>query len=253
MKIIQEREDKLREPTDLDDYLVHISKTYSDHKFLGGATQGIYKRQVSLLGSIIRAKKNVLESVQVLDWGTGKGHISYLLEKEGFQVTSCDVNQNTIDSTFGQITPIIEEHDINVIPLEHSWELPFQDNTFDVVVSFGVLEHVSHDQASLFEIRRVLRTGGIFFFSFLPYHYSWTQRIAHLRGNYYHDRLYSEQGVRCLASNAHFRVEDMWHGQLFPKNSLSHSNFFERLDRTLCKHTPLRYFATNLEGILIAE
>ena len=106
--------------------------------------------------------------MQVLDWGTGKGHISYLLEKEGFQVTSCDVNQNAIDSTFGQITPIIDEQDINVIPLEHSWELPFQDNTFDVVVSFGVLEHVSHDQASLFEIRRILRTGGIFFFCFLP-------------------------------------------------------------------------------------
>jgi hypothetical protein len=122
MKTIKERKDKLQEPTDLDEYLLQVAKTHSDHKFLGGATQGVYKRQVNLLGSIIRGKKNGLESVQVIDWGTGKGHISYLLEKEGFQVTSCDVNQNAIDSTFGQITPIIDEQDINVIPLEYSWE-----------------------------------------------------------------------------------------------------------------------------------
>lgn len=190
------------------------------------------------------------EDVAVLDWGTGKGHITYLLRTRGFQVTSCDIKSESPDSTFGQDTPILAEQQYPVVPLTHEWRLPFEDASFDVVVSFGVLEHVPDDLSSLREIRRVLKANGRFFFSFLPYRLSWTQRIARLRGDSYHDRLYTERGVRRLAGASGFIVEDMWHGQLFPKNSRPYSPRSERLDRFLTWHTPLRYFATNLEGVL---
>ena len=116
-----------------------------------------------------------------------------------------------------------------------------------------VLEHVDDDAKSLTEIRRVLRKGGVCFFFFLPFHLSWTQKIAHLRGNFYHDRLYSHKLISELAIGAGFQVGRIWHGQLFPKNSVRHSNSVEWLDRFICEHTALRYFATNLEGFLVAK
>lgn len=43
-------------------------------------------------------------------------------------------------------------------------EIPFDDNSFDVVLSWGSLEHIAGGYArTLQEIRRVLRNGGLFF------------------------------------------------------------------------------------------
>lgn len=252
MKIREKLEDIASENYKLDEYLISISKKFNDHRFLGAATQGVYLRQISLLKRLCEANKSQMKNINVLDWGAGKGHISYLLSKQGFKVTSCDLNQNANDSTFGQKTPIIDDKGINVEPLDHPWILPFDDGSFDIVVSFGVLEHVQNHHESILEIRRILRKGGLFYFCFLPYYLSWTQKIAHIRGNFYHDRLYSKKAVIELAQFADFKVEDIWHGQLFPKNSIGHSDFLERLDRFICTKTPLRFFATNLEGVMIA-
>ena len=234
----------------LDPYLYQIHLKCHNHKFLRGATQGVYKRQVSLLVQHYKNINRERHDVKVLDWGAGKGHITYLLKLAGFDVTSCDLDVNVDDSSFGQATPIIEEQNIEVVALKHGHKLPFDEATFDLVVSFGVLEHVNDDQKSLIEIRRILKHDGRLFFTFLPYHLSWTQKIAHLRKNYYHDHLYSLKKIRTLAERANFTVEHLWHGQLFPKNSMAHSNFLEWLDRSLTFYTPLKYFATNVEGFL---
>jgi len=208
---------------------------------------------VRLLASYFTTQNRDLSTVRVLDWGTGKGHISYLLKQAGFDVVSCDIAENEHDSTFGQDTPIVEECGIEVIPLTHPWRLPFATGGFDLVVSFGVLEHVQDDQASLGEIRRIMRDGGIFFFSFLPYWLSWSQKVAHWRGNWYHDRLYARKEIMEKGRVAGFHGGLVWHGQLFPKNSIPHNNLMERVDRWATWFTPFKYLATNLEGFLFAE
>jgi 2-polyprenyl-3-methyl-5-hydroxy-6-metoxy-1,4-benzoquinol methylase len=43
--------------------------------------------------------------------------------------------------------------------------MPFENNTFDVVLSTEVLEHVLNPDAYLLEVKRVLKPGGIFFFT----------------------------------------------------------------------------------------
>ncbi|MBI2745591.1 MAG: class I SAM-dependent methyltransferase [Burkholderiales bacterium] len=243
----------LAAPSAPDGYLREVARREPSHRFLGGATQGCYVRMVHLLVAAYRAQQREPATVRVLDWGAGKGHISYLLRKSGFDVTSCDLKSSTDDSAFNQETPIIDEQSIQVIPLLDDCALPFEDASFDLVVSFGVLEHVRDDRCSLKEIRRVLKPGGLFFFAFLPYWLSWTQRLAHLRGNRYHPILYSVQGMRELARVSGFRVDRVWHGQLFPKNFWPDSNAIERLDRFLTSRTPVKYFATNLEGFLVAD
>ena len=43
--------------------------------------------------------------------------------------------------------------------------MPFEDQSFDVVISTEVLEHVPDPEKYLAEIKRVLKPGGIFFFT----------------------------------------------------------------------------------------
>lgn len=197
-----------------------------------------------------------IQEIKILDWGCGKGQVSYFLKKRGADVVSCDVEKNSVDSALGvQATPIITDSKIEVVPLKHESQIPFEDKSFDVVLSFGVLEHVPRDQESLNEIHRILKPGGLFFCFFLPYTFSWTQRLAHSRGDFYHDRLYGKAQVKGMLQLASLKTLDIWHRQLLPKNSVKYPNphIAERVDQFLSEWTPLRYFATNIEFVAVRE
>lgn len=188
----------------------------------------------------------------VLDWGCGKGHVSKLITDLGpGLLESCDRLSDSEDSTFGQSTPIVEQFRIPVTPLDHDYLLPYEDSAFDIVLSVGVLEHVPNDRASLAEINRVLKSGGLFFCFFLPTRLSWTQKFAHWRGNDYHDRLYTRHQVREMLGSTGFELIDLWYRQFLPKNTVHYPDFrlFEELDQIITENTPLRHFATNLEFV----
>ncbi len=198
----------------------------------------IYTYLVNYIQQMAGAWFNSVNDLKILDWGSGKGHITFLLQ-EAYQdtsteVISCDIADSELahdDSSFLQSTPIIREKNIQVVPLKHAYQLPFSDNSFDVVVSMGVLEHVPQDQNSLHEINRILKPNGLLFCFFLPYQWSWTQQLAHLRGNYYHDRLYGKQQVQQMLTTSNFKSLDIWHRQLFPKNSVRYPGY-QRFEKT---------------------
>ncbi|AFY58760.1 methylase involved in ubiquinone/menaquinone biosynthesis [Rivularia sp. PCC 7116] len=236
----------------LNQQIVNLTLNVDSHAFLRNpASQNVYLYLTSYVKAFCEYWfDKSLDELQILDWGCGKGHISYLMQEMGAQIIACDVH-GADDSSFNQTTPILEKSSINIIPLEHSYELPFKDTSFDVVLSFGVLEHVPNHLASLQEIKRILKPSGLFFCFFLPYYLSWTQRLAHLRGDYYHDRLYSKNTVKKLAEQSKLELLDIWHRQLLPKNSISYGNYhtFEFIDQWLTEHTLLKYTATNIEFV----
>jgi SAM-dependent methyltransferase len=245
----------LSEPLAPNSFLTRIANETPSHRFLAHSTQAVYRRQVRYLSNLLNGRLDrSRKSIKVLDWGCGKGHITYLLLEEGLDVTSCDVDNSAADSTFGQETPILKRLEKTVIPLRDPISLPFETASFDCVTSFGVLEHVSTDIGSLKEVRRVLRPGGLFFVTFLPFRFSWTQALARLRGNSYHDRLYSIRQVAELAQATGFKLESIWLAQLFPKNSVPYflDKYLEPCDRWICRNTPLKYLATNLEIVMSA-
>ena len=157
---------------------------------------------------------------RLLDWGCGFGQMTYLLRRRGFEVTPFDVgpeNRRLPD------TPLTR--DLHVVHTTHPTTLPFAAESFDAVLSCGVLEHVDefsevgNEIISLGEIRRVLRSDGHFPIYQLPQRYTWQEAITRtLRIGYSHPRRYTASEIRSMLERTGYRIEQIRRNNLLPKN-----------------------------------
>ena len=100
---------------------------------------------------------------RILDYGTGRATIVSLLREKGFDGFGCDVFYGG-ESWRDDVPP---EYLANGIVRDMpDGRIPFDDETFSVVVSNQVFEHVPDLRAVLDEIHRVLKPGGILLFLF---------------------------------------------------------------------------------------
>lgn len=103
--------------------------------------------------------KFVRPGIKVLDAGCGDGVLSVLMANKGAMVVGCDFSKPNIEAAKGYIT---EHHITNVEFLVGDVEhLPFQNNSFDLVVSSHVLEHLPSFDQGLREIMRVTKKRAI--------------------------------------------------------------------------------------------
>ena len=166
---------------------------------------------------IAREAHRLAAGSPVLDWGTGFGHVAWLLARLGSTVDAWDV------------TPEFEEIDDALLSSQGvrfrrgrpGEALPFEDGTFQTVISVGTLEHVDDEPAALAEIRRVVQTGGRFLIYHLPNRYSWIERIARHTGRFFHDRTYRPRECRDLLGRFGFDVEAVIPYHFLPRSSLS--------------------------------
>ena len=100
----------------------------------------------------------------VLDYGCGSGTVVEMLRTAGYDAYGVDIRWP------GATTPDIEASELGrervLRYYEEGGRLPFHDDTFDVVVSDQVFEHVVPLEASVREIERVLRPGGVAYHHF---------------------------------------------------------------------------------------
>lgn len=85
----------------------------------------------------------------ILDIGTGNGEIAEYFSKNN-KVISVD----TIDQRKNKKSKVL----FNKVKSE---KLPFEDNTFDIIISNHVIEHVLDGEKHIQEIKRVLKKNGI--------------------------------------------------------------------------------------------
>jgi ubiquinone/menaquinone biosynthesis C-methylase UbiE len=96
----------------------------------------------------------------VLDVASGEGYGSSLLAQSARYVHGLDVDQRAVDfaqSHYGASNIEFRRGDAR--------RLPYDDSSFDVVISFETLEHIEEHDAFLKEIKRVLRPLGLFVLS----------------------------------------------------------------------------------------
>ena len=131
-----------------------------------------------------------LELKDILDWGALYGHMSFLLNSLGQNVAAMDVAGGLAKVDYDDITPIFEFPIRMVVDHEN---IPYPDNSFDALLSMGVLEHVNNIQKSMEEIHRILKPGGILFVFHLPNKYSWIEFINDIRNRSDHPIKFSKK------------------------------------------------------------
>ena len=120
-------------------------------------------RDLSFFNPFIR-----LRGKKVLDVGCGFGGKSTFYAMKGADVTGVDISEDHI-----YYAHILSEREFrNPIALRFLvgdvTQLPFDGNTFDIVVSSDLMEHVSAPLVMLNESLRVLKDGGFLFINFGP-------------------------------------------------------------------------------------
>lgn len=101
---------------------------------------------------------------RVLDFGCGSGNNARLFLDKGYEVVGTDITDAVI--------PLCAEnglHDVTILDPE-SDSLPFDDDSFDVVVSNQVLYYLASKdriQAVCKEFSRILKPGGIVYFTMM--------------------------------------------------------------------------------------
>lgn len=103
----------------------------------------------------------------VLDAGAGFGRHAFELARLGANVVALDYAADEVITTRGTFGAMVEAGEI---PVERyvaalqgdATRLPFDDASFDRVITSEVLEHIQDDVAAISELVRVLRPGGTF-------------------------------------------------------------------------------------------
>jgi SAM-dependent methyltransferase len=114
------------------------------------ATARFFDRAIGELAGFARAGK-----VRVLDFGCGAGELVEHLLALGYDALGCDI---VLASDAPGITAA--PHRFRQIA-RAPYRLPYDDASFDVVLSTSVLEHARNPEEYLVEIRRVLAPGGV--------------------------------------------------------------------------------------------
>ena len=130
----------------------------------------------------------------VLEIGCGEGRGLDMLAPKSTHYVAVDKIAQVIERLQAQY-PTVAFHQMHIPPLQG---LP--DNTFDVVVSFQVIEHIKNDLGYLQEIYRVLKPGGLALIT--------TPNIVKsLSRNPWHVREYTAQQLTSLAQQVFDKVE----------------------------------------------
>lgn len=104
------------------------------------------------------AEANLLKaSDKILEIGCGIGSIVFELSKQGHDITGVDISREAI--AYG-----LKKYDDIKLQVQAAEVLPYEDQSFDIVLSFDLFEHIAQIDRHVSEVSRVLRSGGYYLF-----------------------------------------------------------------------------------------
>lgn len=120
--------------------------------------QRLYLYNQQLMDVIVRSLHDELPGKKILEVGCGKAKESLELARRGAEVTGVDYSTNAISL----LEKVIAQTSSTMTAIQcDGGSLPFEDGTFDLVFSQGVIEHFEDPLPLLREQYRVLRPGGV--------------------------------------------------------------------------------------------
>jgi len=143
-----------------------ILESYFDEDTLAAATRFAASEEFAALCDYVGVSrlKGSGRPKQILDLSCGNGIASFAFANLGHQVTAADPDESE-EVGLGAVRKLIPHLKAGSIETARAFaeQLPFTDNTFDIVYVRQALHHFMDLKQGLSECRRVLKPGGVFF------------------------------------------------------------------------------------------
>lgn len=163
------------------------------------------------------------EGARVLDLGCGGAYISALIKhkRPDLEVIGLDM-----PSKKHPLWKTVKKYYDIKIDMGSALDIPYKDESFDAVLSFGVMEHIvdfkgeklrdkskrntkkeaEMEEEYLSEVRRVLKKGGTFFICNLPTRLAVNEKFAELAWGGGHYRKYWKREALTMLSKKKFHI-----------------------------------------------
>ncbi|WP_052374275.1 class I SAM-dependent methyltransferase [Methanobacterium sp. SMA-27] len=107
--------------------------------------------------------------INILEVGCGSARLSCFLASKGYKTTCLDYSESALKVARKNYELT---HNKGRFVVGDAKKLPFEDNSFDIVLSTGLLEHFKDPQIVINEMTRVLKPEGIFYSDIVPKKFS---------------------------------------------------------------------------------
>lgn len=156
-----------------------------------------------LIDFLLKTATNRKKGIKILSLGCGTGEEIEVLSKYG-DVYAIDINK--------EILKFINNNLCKEIKICDACNINFENNFFDIVCGFDILEHIEDDKKAVEEIYRVLKPYGKFVFTVPAFNFIFSSHDMVLG----HKRRYNINMVKRLFSK--FKFEQLFFYQyiLFP-------------------------------------
>ncbi|MGB1037498.1 MAG: class I SAM-dependent methyltransferase [Bacteroidia bacterium] len=154
-----------------------------------------FTARLAILEGILKKKISKGQTnLKILNVGVATGATSEMLSKYG-TVTSVEYDEECCKF-------LKEKTGIEAVNASLT-ELPYSANQFDLVCAFDVVEHIEEDNLAVSEIRRVLKSKGMFFLTVPAYQFLWSNHdvVNH------HFRRYTKSNFNSLFKDNNLKVE----------------------------------------------
>jgi len=101
----------------------------------------------------VRRQLEGMTNISILNVGIATGATSIMLEEFG-SVTNLEYDKDCCEFVRKELNMEVTQASLT--------DLPYKDNTFDLICAFDVIEHIEDDAAAVSEINRTLKTSGQF-------------------------------------------------------------------------------------------
>lgn len=129
-----------------------------------------------------------LKNKQILDAGCAAGWYTEQLVNFGAEVTATDISPKMVEATKRRVG-----ENAKVLCLDLGEKLPFEDETFDVIISSLVLHYIKDWSKTFSEFQRILKPNGKLLYSV---HHPFMDIKLSVNGDYFSKELIIDQWKR---------------------------------------------------------
>jgi len=213
----------------------------------------LIKRKTRDINIISNLLSNQID-IHLLDIGCSNGAFLSFANSQGIKAEGIDPSEKAVNNGIARGLKI---------HFGYLHDAVFQDDTFDVITLYEVIEHVNEPEALLTECHRILTPNGVLVIGTGNVN-SWTQRIRQNKWDFFnmqehggHISFFSPKSLRILASRIGFTVKKVRTSSVkfYEKDEVSASWY--RLTKILAEilNIPARFFdkGHQMEVYLVAN